>query len=303
MRSPQNPTKLLFQGLAEVGDDDAIGALVYAAKRNRNLRVIGGNDKHFDFTKHGFQFESTTPDSELEELLHVEPEFTVDEASVVLESKGKRYRLPKGDASFDQPFALGWPRASREVQSERHLANIHGTFYEIPLITNGSPPAWNQMRPVASHRKQISDFCSWNGSLVLSGVKSKAAADDHVFLDPKQNIGLWFGGIDDLWKLGKPKGEGGPWMNSQVKASEPSDPYLMTGYDKKRIELSHSSGQPVTFRVQVDIDGKGLWIDYQSFECAPSQSMTHEFPSGFSASWLRVIPSVTTTATAQLEYR
>ena len=222
---------------------------MYAAKRNRNLRVISSDDKHYEFTKHDFEFEKITQDADLNELLHVEPEFTVDSASVVLKSQDKRYRLPKGDSAFDKPFASGWSSASREVQSERHLANIHGTFYEVPLITNGAPPAWNQMRPVSSHAKQITDFCSWNGLLVLSGVKPGASDDGHVFRDPKQNIGLWFGGVDDLWKLGKPKGKGGPWLDSPVKAGQLSDHYLMTGYDKKRIALSHASKQSVSFRV------------------------------------------------------
>ena len=56
----------------------------------------------------------------------------------------------------------------REVESERHLANIHGTFYEVPLLTNGEPPAIDLMRPIASHSKHITDYCSWNGLLVLA---------------------------------------------------------------------------------------------------------------------------------------
>ena len=145
----------LFDGLADVNDETALGSLVYAAKRNRNLRVITGDNRYFEFTKSGFTFEADRPDPQLKELLHVEPEFTVDEASVVLKYTGQNLRLPKGDPAFDKPFASGWPRASREVESERQLANIHGTFYEVPLITNGAPPAWNLMRPVSSHSKQI----------------------------------------------------------------------------------------------------------------------------------------------------
>ena len=294
---------LLFQGLANVDDRPVNGGRVYAAKRNRNLRVVTPENDCFEFTKQQFRFQLDKPDAKLAELLRVKPEFEVDEASVVLKSRGTRYRLPKGDPAFDRPFAFGWPRDSREVQSERHLANIHGTFYEIPLITNGTPPAWNQMRPVASHRKQIADFCSWNGLLVLSGVKPNATADGHVFHDAGKKVGLWFGGIDDLWKLGKPVGTGGPWMDSHVEIGVPSDPYLMTGYEKKLLTLSHRAPKNVSFQVQVDIDGKGLWIDYEAFNCKPDQAINHEFPAGFSAHWLRVVSDTETTATAQLEYR
>ncbi|MBI2480806.1 MAG: sulfatase, partial [Planctomycetia bacterium] len=211
---------------------DGLSALLYPAKKNRNLQLIASGDRFLQFTKDGFEFSDDQPDAKLKKLLEVEPAFTVDEASVILQTQGRRWRLPKGDAAFDLPFAAGWPRGSREVESERHLANFHGTFYEVPLITNGAPPAFDHLRPVASHAKQIFDFCSWNGLLVLSGVRSDATADGHVFIDDEHKTGLWFGGVDDLWKLGKPVGRGGPWLNSSVQANAPSDAYLMTGYDK-----------------------------------------------------------------------
>ena len=62
-------------------------------------------------------------------------QFTVDDASAIMTWKGRRYRLPKGDPAFDKPFAWGWPRCIREVQSERYLVNVHGTFYEMPRDT------------------------------------------------------------------------------------------------------------------------------------------------------------------------
>ena len=221
----------------------------------------------------------------------------------MLQSQGQTYRLPKGNAAFDKPFASGWPRASREVESERHLANIHGTFYEVPLVTNGAPPAWHQMRPVSSHSKQITDFCSWNGLLVLAGVRADAKNDGHVFADPDNKTALWLGGIDDLWKFGKPVGDGGPWFRSKVKAGIPSDPYLMTGYDRKTAWMSHQSREPVTFTLQVDLDGNGLWVDYQAFTIPADKTVTHEIPKAFSACWIRALSDRDTAATVMLEYR
>lgn len=299
-QSPVNQE--LFSGLANVGDANVLGAMLYAAKRNRNLRVITADDRFFDFTKADFEFEKSETDDELQTLLHIEPEFTVDEASVIVRYKGKNLRLPKGDAAFDKPFASGWPRATREVESERHLANIHGTFYELPLVTNGAPPAWNQLRPVSSHSKQITDFCTWNGLLVLAGVRDDAKSNDHIFADVQQKTGLWFGGIDDLWKLGKPVGVGGPWKNTAVKAGAFSDPYLMTGYDEKRIELSHQSENSLSVQLQVDIDGSGLWVDYKSINVEPGKTTIHEFPRAFSACWIRLVPNKDTTATAKFVY-
>ena len=282
-KAPAN--EQLFAGLADVEDTDVIDGLVYAAKRNRDLRIITEDGRCYEFTKDRFHFSADAPDDKLKDRLHVEPEFSVDAASVVLQSKGHTYRLPKGHAAYDRPFASGWPRASREVESERHLANIHGTFYEVPLITNGDPPAWNLMRPVSSHRKHITDFCSWNGLLVLSGIKPDAPHDGHIFRDPKLAMGLWFGGIDDLWKLGKPVGRGGPWLGTEVKAATPSDPYLMTGYDRKSVQMSHGASRPVTITFEVDIDGNGRWVTYKSFQVPRAQPhgtsfRPHSRPSG-----------------------
>lgn len=300
VESRDGESEALFRGLADVGDDEVVPAVVYAAKRNRNLRVIIGGDRYFDFTKAGFEFESDRPDAELKELLRVEPEFTVDEASVILMHGQQILRLPKGAAARDRPFAWGWPRASREVQSERHLANIHGTFYEVPLITNGKPPAWNLMRPVSSHNKQITDFCSWNGLLVLAGVRASASNDGHVFADSQQQAALWFGGIDDLWKLGKPVGVGGPWKDTLVKAGVPSDPYLMTGYDRRSLELSADSD--VQIRVEVDIDHQSGWHVYQTFDLVAGQQQRCQFPAAFSAHWIRFRADRECRATAWLKY-
>nr|WP_153555143.1 hypothetical protein [Roseimaritima sediminicola] len=294
--------RALFAGLAEVGEPSR-NSLVYAAKRNRNLRVITADGRHFDFTKAGFVFEPQADDPQLERLLHVEPEFSVDAASVIVDHQGKRLRLPKGHPAFDEPLASGWPRASREVESERHLANIHGTFYEVPLITNGAPPAWNLLRPVSSHTKQISDFCSWNGLLVLAGVRPDAADDGHVFRNDQYDTALWFGGIDDLWKLGKPVGQGGPWLETETIAGEPSDPYLMKGYDSKTVTMSHRSARPIRITLQIDLDGTGLWVDYKTFAVSPGSPLRYAFPEGFSASWIRAVTDTDTQATVQFDYR
>jgi hypothetical protein len=290
----------MFAGLAPASARDCRAALVYPAKRNRNLRVITGDGRHFDFTKAGFEFQLDKPDEELAKLLKVEPEFTVDDASVIVKHRGKNLRLPRGPAAFDKPFASGWPRASREVESERHLANIHGTFYEVPLITNGQPPAFDLMRPVCSHDRQITDFCSWNGLLVLAGVSPEATNDGHVFADAKQKMALWFGGVDDLWKLGKPVGQGGPWKGTAVKGGQPSDPFLMTGYDRKTLTLSADTATTIT--VEIDIDHQSGWHRYTTFQLRPNQPELYVFPPAFSAHWVRFIASDDCTATAQLRY-
>ena len=117
--------------------------------------------------------------------------------------------------------------------------------------------------------------------------------------------------MDDLWRLGKPVGRGGPWLNTAVKAGQPSDPYLMTGFDRKRMQLSHDSAGDVTFTVEVNFSHT-IWRKYAEISVAPSfgkasegkadEAATHEFPTGYHAHWLRVTSDTDCKATAQLVY-
>ncbi|MGB2560244.1 MAG: hypothetical protein ACPIG6_06585 [Akkermansiaceae bacterium] len=300
----------LFKSIAEVDSTEVNSALIFPAKRNRHLRVING-EQFYDFTKFDFAFEPTAADAALEAKLTVHPEFTVDEASVVLISKENRglvgkqgnhtvLRLPKGPAAYDKPFSFGHPRMHREVESERLMANIHGTFYEVPLWTVGDAPLYTKMRPVCTHNRQISDFTTWNGLLVLAGLKADAQTSAHVYKSDDGKTSLWFGGIDDLWKFGKPVGVGGPWKNTEVKAGVPSDPYLMTGYDKKTLELTADKDCTVT--VEVDIDHWTGFHPYKSFSLKAGEKLNYTFPESFSAHWVRVVSDQDVTATAIFTY-
>ena len=228
-----------------------------------------------------------------------EPGFTVDAASVIVTEGRKRYRLPKSAADYDQPFACGWPRALREVVTERNLFNAHGTIYEVP---RGDAGGFQHMRPICTHNKRISDFASWRGLLVLAGVRADAAADEHCIKSADGKVAVWFGEVDDLWRLGAPAGKGGPWKETAVHAGQPSDPYLMAGYRTKSIALSHGSAQTVMFDIEADIDGNNHWCPYAQIAVKSGKTLTHRFPAGYSAHWVRVKSDRDTTATVLLNY-
>jgi hypothetical protein len=196
---------------------------------------------------------------------------------------------------------LGVARVCREVATERDLLNCHGTFYELPARNAGGLP---KIRPVATHNLAVHDYVSYRGMLVLTGVDPVALgrANEHIVTSDDGKCAVWCGAIDDVWRLGKPRGEGGPWKDTRVRAGEPSDPYLMTGYDRKQMSLSHSGAAPVTFTVEVDPDGTGLWCAYGTFDVAPGRTETHRFPDGFSAYWVRVKADGDCTATAIFRY-
>jgi hypothetical protein len=226
-------------------------------------------------------------------------DYTVDAASVVVtDADGRRWRLPKQPEASD---AAG-TRGVREVVSERYLAHFDGTFYEIPRLGSRTVPDYRRIKPVASHGARIADFATWRGLLVIAGTRPDALPDGHYFQAESSGPGLWFGAIDDLYKLGAPRGEGGPWKDTAVKAGEPSDPYLMTNFGRKSLTLGHDLDDPMRFTIEVDFLATGAWRTYAVLEVPPGQPFTQQFPEGFAAHWARVRVDRDANATAWFTY-
>jgi len=227
-----------------------------------------------------------------------------DRASAILkvftttDQKWTTYRLPKASHCFDHKWQTEWPRI-RSTEHERLLMDHHGMFYELSPWAYGGR-VWG-IRPISTHLWVHGDFCSWKGMLVLGADNASHESGGNLQCAEPQS-GLWFGKTDDLWKLGKPKGWGGPWWEDTVKAKEPSDPYLMTGFDKKVLHLNHDSNKPVSFKVEVDFLGHGAWKTYITIKVPAKGYVPHVFPDGFSAHWVRVTSSAKCKATAQFHY-
>jgi hypothetical protein len=327
----------LFQAIADHDESKVTSALLFPNAHNRHLSVLGSNGKAYDFDHVSFTYkplekepiakdcmspgalkgwgskvsENEVKNKTLREFLTPKLEFSVDQASVILISKESRtivgkkgnrtvLRLPKGPSSYDQDFSFGHPRMHREVESERMLANIHGTFYEVPFWIVGQAPLYTKMRPISTHNKQISDFTTWNGLLVLAGLKPASGLSARLFSSPDQKTSLWFGGIDEIWKFGKPVGIGGPWKNTQVKANKPSDPYLMTGYDQKTLVLEADKDCEIT--AEIDIDHWTGYHPFKTFKIKADKKITFKFPLGFSAHWIRFKSNKSVQASCQLIY-
>jgi hypothetical protein len=227
---------------------------------------------------------------------------TVDEAGVlVVDDRGRRWRLPKHAAALDADTCAGRLRLCREVATERDLFHVGGTFFELPAENaNG----FAVIRPIASHPFAIADYASFKGLLVMTGLDAAASAGPHVVRSDDDAAAVWVGVIDDLWRLGKPRGEGGPWHDTAVKAGAPSDPFLFWGYDDRRLRLSHTGTAPVTIRIELDPTGAGLWVLHDSVEVPPGAAGREiAFPAEVQARWIRMVADADVTATAWLTYR
>ncbi|MBL9202647.1 MAG: hypothetical protein JNL39_19195 [Opitutaceae bacterium] len=224
-----------------------------------------------------------------------------DAGSVIYtDEQGKRWRLPRGRADFSAASPHGAERTAREVVTERDILNAGGTFFELPAENAGGIA---KVRPVATHNRRIHDFASWRGLMVMSGITTDApVSNSHIVRSADGAAAVWLGAIDDLWNFGKSVGVGGPWKDTSVAANTPSDPYLLTGYDRKKLSLSHTAATAVTFRIEVDLSGTGHWVTYRTFTVLPGKPLDHEFASAYQAYWLRVSADTATTATAWLTY-
>ena len=217
-----------------------------------------------------------------------------------VDDSGKRWRLPMASPDAATPGPFGGERIDREVCTERDLFNAAGIFYELPAENAGG---FAKVRPIATHGRRVHDYCSWRGLLVLSGIADDRSKDDpHVIRSEDGHCAVWVGAVDDLWKLGKPVGVGGPWLKTAVKKDQPSDPYLMTGFDRKTLTLTQDAAAPVAVRVEIDISGTGLWQPHRTLEVPAGISLMYSFPRALNAYWVRVVSDTDTIATAQLVY-
>ena len=294
----------LFDGVAKAGETQVSGGLLHERGGDaRTLQCIAADGGSACYELDGaLQLRATNDPASVAWAvtnLAIPRDFlTADDASVVCVENGHRWRLPKGDASYEAPGAGADERVCREVVTERDVFNAYGTFYELPAESAGG---FGKIRPISSHNLHVRDYASYRGLMVMSGV-SAAAQGEHIVRSDDGKCALWLGAIDDLWQLGKPHGTGGPWNHTAVSAGQASDPYLMTGYDHKRLTLAAAAAAPVSFRVEVDITGTGKWVAWKDFSIAPGQTMEYRFPEAFSAYWVRLTADRDCRATAVFQY-
>ncbi len=303
----------MFAGVAKLSASETNAGLLWGLGDNRRkLGVLAGTVNDQQFVETGYyeldslmnlvkKDDAKTASFIREKFAIPQQAVTFDETSVlIVDETGRRWRLPKGNAKYADLSGKALLRICREVATERDLLNCGGTFYELPAE---NADGFAKIRPVASHNFRIHDYASYRGMLVMTGIDPKAAKGNaHVVSSADGKAMVWAGAIDDLWKVGKPVGEGGPWKNSAVKRGVASDPYLIGFYDKRSLKLTHNSKQTVTFRIEVEPIGHGSWMLYKEVSVKAGDVLAYTFPEGFQARWIRFVADKDCLATTWLKY-
>ncbi|HBL77676.1 MAG: hypothetical protein A2W90_02795 [Bacteroidetes bacterium GWF2_42_66] len=306
-------TDPVFAGLADVGKSKTSAGLLWGLGDNRRaLGILAGTASDTRFEELGY-YEldgemNLVKKDDTETAAFIREKFaipqnvvSIDEASVlVIDDNGRRWRLPKGNEKYAGLVNNGMLRLCREVATERDLFNCSGTFYELPAE---NADGYAKIRPVSSHNFRIHDYASYRGLIVMTGLDiAESKENSHVITSDDGKAAIWAGVIDDLWNLGKPIGEGGPWKNTDVKANEPSDPYLIGFYDKRTLKLTNESESSVKFRIQVEPIGHGPWMTYKEILLDGGESFNYEFPASFQSRWIRFVAEKDCKATVWLKY-
>jgi hypothetical protein len=223
-----------------------------------------------------------------------------DESSVLfwalVNGQWQKYRLPKATHAMSQAWQTEWMRI-REVETEHYLMDIQGMFYELQPIAFENR-IWG-VKPICQHLRIIPDYCAFRGLFAVAGNQTTPNRDNNAVVGQPQS-GMWFGKTDDLWSWGKPKGWGGPWWKSQVRKDVPSDPFLLTGFERKMLHIN--TDKAADFDIEIDFMGDGTWNKYEQV-CVPAEGYAkHIFPDAFSAQWIRLTPRTDCRATASFYF-
>lgn len=298
----------IFAGLSKIGEKHESDGLMLCLSQNRRKLGVAANttdgSAYYDLDGDMMlqRRDSMEKASYIRKNVAIRSEgMEITPGSVrITDDKGRRWHLPLGARAFTEPTRQDAMRVCREVSTERDLLNLHGTFYELPAE---NADGFAKVRPIASHNLGINDYASYRGMLLMSGCNADNADNPRIVTSDDGKLSLWAGVIDDLWKLGKPTGNGGPWVDRHVSAGEYSEPYLIGFYDRRTLNLSHKSDHKVKFTVEADPTGEGDWMHYADFEVNPDDSFIYKFPDSFQARWIRFKTNTPCVATTWLEYR
>jgi hypothetical protein len=296
---------LLFEGFKLADENRPEGSIMYALGKHRRLGILSENGSYYEMDSL-LQIKPVANDSLRQWMAQTlsipKPLIQVEGNSyLVTDTNGGRWRLPLGKQVYTDLMEKQQIRLVREVVTERDLLHLGGTFYELPAENAGG---YAKVKPISTHSLLMQDVASFRGMLLISGADpSYSGRNEHIFKSDDGKLAFWAGVVDDLWKLGKPTGTGGPWTRSRVSAGDVSDPYLFAGYELRSLSLTNHGTSPLSVRVEIDPTGSGDWHAYQILEVAPGATQPHQFDESTSGKWIRFTALTSGEVTTELTYR
>lgn len=312
-RKRTNKPDKLFAGMADVNSKESIGGIMYTLGNNRRVMGILANSSTNNKVVDTGYYEldetmklTKKADAQMTEFIKNKMAIpkdvvTIDKGSyLIVDDSKRRWRLPLGNASFTPLIRENELRICREVATERDLFSLGGTFYELPAE---NADGFAKIRPVSTHNYRINDYSSYRGLMVLTGIDKKMVKDnEHIIMSDDQQCAVWAGAIDDLWKLGKPRGKGGPWIEEQVIAKKPSDAYLFGLYDKRTLTLTNHTDADVEITIEFDPLGDNDWMSYKTVAVKANKKLIYKIEKEVQARWIRFVSDKNAKLSTWLEY-
>ena len=172
--------------------------------------------------------------------------------------KWHSFRLPKATHSYDGAHGWNteWPRI-RDIGEDALLMTMHGTFWSFPKTFS--------RRELRRHRAAL-DLSQGHRRLLPLERPLVFGCDDTArseFLNKRPHQGQARRARQvavepvvcrpaRLDACGPALGRGAVWLEDDVKAGTPSEPFLFSGFAKRSLHLAHDSAEPVTFTIEVD---------------------------------------------------
>lgn len=226
----------------------------------------------------------------------------------VLESGEWRFfRLPKASHCYDGAHGWNteWPRIREIDDPDVFLATMHGQFWRFPRDFSATHAVG--IRPRSTYLKVIGDFAFWNDRVVFgcddstnSSFLNVAALKGAISGAGRSNSNLWFVAPERLDDLGPALGRGAVWLDDDVAAQTPSEPYLFAGYDRRgafikfdAAEFKSRRDQPdhATVAFEIDANGDGTWTPLKTIAVPLSKDGDGyawvEFDQSASGEWIR----------------
>jgi hypothetical protein len=191
-------------------------------------------------------------------------------------------------------------RLVREVMTERDLLHLGGTFFELPAE---NADGFAKIKPISTHQLLLNDFAAYRGLLLISGADpGYSGTNPHHLKSEDGKISVWAGVVDDIWKLGKPRGKGGPWFESMVSKGQISDPYLFGGYDQRSLSITNHGNETILIRLEIDPSGSDDWHEFKQVEILAGGQFSYNFEEMTTGKWIRFVSLTPGKVSTALSY-